>query len=239
LNNIYLLKKYSSLIKTAFDAYSQLMDDLSQNPSYKDSKQYQDIILFNQNNKLFTKLGNLDNIFSETIEGSLRIKQIVSNLTTFSGGAHEGVEIINVNDLIETAISITFNELKYKTTLVKHLTETPKIRVSPKQLELVFVNLLLNAAQSIETTGEIGVSSSVSGSNILVTVSDTGCGISSDNLPKLFTPFFTTKPIGTYTGLGLANTYGYIKSLGGKITVKSKVGKGSIFSVFLPINIME
>jgi two-component system, chemotaxis family, sensor kinase Cph1 len=239
LNNIYVLKKYFNLIKAAFDASSQLMDDLSQNPSYKDSKQYQDIILFNQNNKLFTKLGDLDNIFSETIEGSLRIKQIVSNLTSFSGGAHEGFEIIDVNALIETAINITFNELKYKTTLVKNLTEIPKIRVSSKQLELVFVNLLLNAAQSIETKGEITISSSLSGLNILVTVSDTGCGIPSNNLPKLFTPFFTTKPIGSATGLGLANAYGYIKSLGGKITVKSQVGKGSTFSVFLPINIME
>jgi light-regulated signal transduction histidine kinase (bacteriophytochrome) len=239
LNNIYLLKKYFGLMKIAFDAYSQLMDDLNQNPSYNDSEQYQEIILFNQNNKLFTKLGDLDNIFSETIEGSLRIKQIVSNLTSFSGGAHEGFEIIDVNELIETAINITFNELKYKTTLVKNLTEIPKISVSPKQLELVFVNLLLNAAQSIETRGEIEISSSLSGLNILVTVSDTGCGIPSDSLPKLFTPFFTTKPIGSSTGLGLANAYGYIKSLGGRITVKSKVGKGSTFSVYLPINIME
>lgn len=239
LNNIYLLKKYFGLIKTAFDAYSLLMDDLSQSPSYKDSKQYQDIILFNQNNKLFTKLAGLENVFSETIEGALRIKQIVSNLTSFSEGAHEGVEIIDVNALIETAISVTFNELKYKTTLVKKLTEIPKIRVSPKQLELVFVNLLLNAAQSIETRGEIEISSSLSGLNILVTVSDTGCGIPSDNLPKLFTPFFTTKPIGSSTGLGLASAYGYVKSLGGKLTVKSKVGKGSTFSVFLPINLME
>lgn len=239
LNNISLLEKYFGLIKTAFDAYNQLMDDLSQNPSIKNSKQYQDIILFNQNNKLFTKLQNIDDIFSETMEGSLRIKQIVSNLSSLSEGMHEGVEIVDVNTLIETAISITWNELKYKTTLIKNLREIPKIRVSPKQLELVFVNLLLNAVQSIETSGEINVSTSLSGSNILVTVSDTGCGIPPENLPKIFNPFFTTKPIGSATGLGLANAYSFIKSLGGKITIKTKVGQGSTFSVFLPINIME
>lgn len=239
LNNTYVLKKYFGLINTAINAYSQFMDDLKLNPSYTNSKQYQDIILFNQNNKLFTKLDNVGHIFSEIIDGSLRIKQIVSNLTSFSGGVQEEIEVVDVNDLIEQSIDITWNELKYKAKVVKKLTELPKIRVSSRLLELVFVNLLLNAAQSIETKGEIEISSSLLGPNILITVSDTGCGIPPENLHKLFTPFFTTKPIGSSTGLGLANAYGFINSLGGKITVDTKVGKGSTFSVFLPINIME
>jgi two-component system, chemotaxis family, sensor kinase Cph1 len=239
LNNIYLLKKYFDLIIIAFNAYGQLMDHLDQNLSDKDSKLYQDIITFNQNNKLVSKLQDLDNIFSETIEGSLRIKQIVSHLTTFSGGTQEEPEFVDVNSLIETALSITWNELKYKSTLVKNLTEIPKIKVSPRQLELVFVNLLLNAVQAIKKKGEIEIRSSLSDLNIVVSVSDTGCGIAPENIPKLFTPFFTTKPIGSATGLGLANAYGFIKSIGGKITVKTKVGKGTTFSVFIPINHME
>jgi light-regulated signal transduction histidine kinase (bacteriophytochrome) len=239
VNNIYLIQSYFGLIKTAFFAYSQVLDDLHKTPGFNKSKQYEDIMIFNQENKLFTKLASLDDILSETIEGSIRLKQIVSNLTVFSGGSHEEPEYVDINALIEAAIKLTWNEVKYKSTLVKNLNEIPKVYVVPEHLELVFVNLLLNAVQAIETKGEIKISSSRLGSNILVTVSDTGCGIPSENIPKLFTPFFTTKALGSSIGLGLANAYGLIDRLGGKMTVTTKVGRGSTFSILVPINKTE
>jgi light-regulated signal transduction histidine kinase (bacteriophytochrome) len=234
LNNTYILKKYCKLFKKAFDFYSQLMNEFTQNSTYTPSPLYHDIVLFNQTNKLYSKLCALDDIFSESIEGSLRIKQIVSSLSSFSKGSQEE-EYTDVNELIKSAIDIAWNELKYKCTVVKNLATLPKILISSKQLELIIVNLLLNAAQSIVAEGEITITSFLSGTTIQISISDTGCGISEENVSKLFTPFFTTKPIGQSTGLSLATAYDFVKNYGGMITVTTKLGHGSTFTVHLPI----
>jgi two-component system NtrC family sensor kinase len=96
------------------------------------------------------------------------------------------------------------------------------------------MNLLINGAHAIDGQGEITVRTRNESGYVSVSISDTGCGIPSDNLSRIFEPFFTTKEVGKGTGLGLAISYDIIKKHGGEISVDSTVGSGSTFTVRLP-----
>ncbi len=179
---------------------------------------------------------DLDTILSESKVGLMRIKNIVSNLVVFSNSESVNHELVDVNSALKSAIELTRNEWKYNAKIIENFSEIPKVLGSLNQLEMVFVNFILNAAQSISINGEISISTSVSGSSILISFEDNGCGISEAHISKLFTPFFTTKPKNDSLGLGLAVNYGIVESLGGNITVESEPGCGSTFTVYLPID---
>ena len=105
----------------------------------------------------------------------------------------------------------------------------------PSQINQVFLNLLVNAVQSIETKGVITISTGVVDSEVWVEVEDTGKGIAAEHLKKIFDPFFTTKPIGKGTGLGLSVSFGIVQKHGGRIEVRSELGKGTAMRVWLPV----
>ncbi|MBU2430351.1 MAG: GHKL domain-containing protein, partial [Proteobacteria bacterium] len=125
-------------------------------------------------------------------------------------------------------------ELKYKTTVIKELGDIPMVEGFPQKLNQVFMNILVNAGQAIEEKGEIRIQTRAEGKNVVILISDTGCGIAPENLPKIFDPFFTTKEIGKGTGLGMNIAYNIIEEHKGKITIDSAVGKGTTFTVVLP-----
>jgi signal transduction histidine kinase len=115
--------------------------------------------------------------------------------------------------------------------------DLPKINGNHQGLQQVFLNLITNAVQAMPGGGDLTVHTSLEKDNkIKVEVRDTGTGISEEDLPRIFDPFFTTKDVGKGTGLGLSVSYGIIKKHGGRITVKSKPGKGTTFDVILPIS---
>jgi len=140
-----------------------------------------------------------------------------------------------VNQGIESTLNIVWNELKYKAEVIKALGEIPEIIGYPQQINQVFVNILMNAAQAITQWGKIWIRSRVQGEWIVVEIEDTGCGIAPENIKKIFDPFFTTKPVGKGTGLGLSVSYGIVQKHRGKIEVESTLNKGTTFRVFLPI----
>jgi len=105
----------------------------------------------------------------------------------------------------------------------------------PSQLNQVFMNLLVNAAQAIEKMGTITVRTGSGSDEVWVEVEDTGKGIPAEHLNRIFDPFFTTKPIGKGTGLGLSLSYGIVQKHHGRIEVKSEAGKGSTFRIWLPV----
>ncbi len=117
--------------------------------------------------------------------------------------------------------------------------DLPEIEADPAQLENVFANLIDNALDAMPEGGVLTLRAGVNagGQSVIVEVEDTGCGIPEENLNQLFSPFFTTKPLGQGTGLGLAIAYGIVKVHHGAITVRSQVGRGSVFSVTLPIRL--
>ncbi len=118
--------------------------------------------------------------------------------------------------------------------MVRQYAGLPDIECMPSQLNQVFMNLLVNAAQAIENRGTITVRTGSSGDEVWVEVEDTGKGIAPEHLNRIFDPFFTTKPVGKGTGLGLSLAYGIMQKHKGRIEVKSELGKGTTFRVCLP-----
>ncbi len=115
----------------------------------------------------------------------------------------------------------------------------PLFHGDPDQLLQVFINLILNAIQSMTEGGTLLLRTEVVENQIRIDIQDNGCGISPENISKLYTPFFTTKKEVKGVGLGLAVSYGIIQRHQGKITVKSKEGAGTVFSIFLPVKHAE
>ena len=114
--------------------------------------------------------------------------------------------------------------------------ELRDIMSEPNQIRQVIVNMLNNAVDAIDKSGEISITTMNKDKYVCIQITDTGCGISPEKIDKIFMPFFTTKPTGKGTGLGLSVSYGIIKSLGGTIGVESIPEKGTTFRITLPIN---
>ncbi len=193
------------------------------------------ITLFKKEIDLNHILGDFDKLISESKEVTHRVKRIVQNLKNFSYMDKGELQLADVNQGIESTLNIIWNELKYKTNVVKEYGDIPKIECFPQQLNQVFMNLLVNAAQAIETKGVIRIKTYQRDKEVVVEISDSGAGISKENLKHIFEPFFTTKEVGKGTGLGLSVVYGIIQNHKGRIEVESEINKGSTFRVILPV----
>jgi PAS domain S-box-containing protein len=185
--------------------------------------------------KLDYIIEDIKGVIAESLEGSDRVQKIVQGLKSFARGDEAEYKYANINDCIESTVNIVWNELKYKATLKKDYGNLPLTKCYPQQMNQVFANLLINAVHSIEKQGEITIKTWDEDGSIKIAISDTGGGIPQEYLNKIFEPFFTTKEVGKGTGLGLSITYEIVKKHNGEITVESEVGKGTIFTIRLPI----
>ncbi|HLD68179.1 MAG TPA: ATP-binding protein [Pseudomonas sp.] len=175
-------------------------------------------------------------LLSESNEGLVRVKDIVQSLKDFS---HMGESAWVAADLhlgIESTLNIANNEIKYKASVVKEFGQLPLVRCIASQLNQVFMNLLINAAQAMDKPGVITIRTGCREDWVWIEISDNGAGISNEAMKRIFEPFFTTKPIGSGTGLGLSLSYGIVKKHGGRIEVSSEPGKGACFTIHLPVN---
>jgi signal transduction histidine kinase len=182
--------------------------------------------------------GDIPALLAESKDGLMRVKEIVQNLKDFSRIGESGWEKADIHHCLDSTLKIIANELKYKCTLIKHYDPAlPQVRCIAAQLNQVFLNLLVNAANAIQTSGEITITTqSLTPGTVQIRIADTGCGIPPEDLRRIFDPFFTTKPIGQGTGLGLSIVYGIVRKHFGSIEVESKVGQGSTFILNLPID---
>jgi len=174
-------------------------------------------------------------LIEESHEGIERVKKIVQDLKSFSRVDQSECKLTNINDCLESTINIVWNEIKYKATLTRDFGEIPLLKCYPQQLNQVFTNLLVNAAQAIDKDGEILARTSLEGDTVAISISDTGTGIPEEVLQKIFEPFFTTKPVGVGTGLGLSISYDIVKKHGGDMAVESRPGEGTCFTIRLPL----
>ena len=174
-------------------------------------------------------------LISENLAGTERVSRIVRDLNAFSRVDHAEYTLTDLNHIMETAINIAANEIKYVADLKRDLGNIPKIKCYPQQLTQVFLNLLINAAQAIHQKGTITVRSWCNNTHVHLSVTDTGSGISPENISRIFDPFFTTKEVGKGTGLGLSISYGIVRNHGGDLSVESQVDSGTTFSLKLPI----
>jgi signal transduction histidine kinase len=178
-------------------------------------------------------------LLSQSMEGLKRVKRIVQDLKDFSHIGTSEKQWANLEDGLDSTLNIVWNELKYKAEVVKEYTGIRKIKCIPAQINQVFMNLLMNAVQSIEAHGRITIRTGQDDENVWVEVKDTGKGINPEHLGRIFDPFFTTKPVGSGTGLGLSLSYGIVQKHGGRIEVTSKPGKGAVFRVVLPQQVIS
>lgn len=178
---------------------------------------------------------DVGNLLVENKDGIDRVKRIVQDLKDFSHVDHGDWVVANLHQGLDSTLNIVNNELKYKSNVEKIYGVIPPIHCIASQLNQVFMNLLVNAAHAIESSGRIVIETGLQQEYVFVKISDTGCGIPQENLDRIFDPFFTTKPVGKGTGLGLSLSYGIVKRHHGKILVQSEVGVGTTFTVLLPV----
>lgn len=185
--------------------------------------------------KLDYLLKDLNDIIQESLEGANRVKRIVQDLKSFARVDEAEMKMADINAGIESTIAIVWNEIKYKATLEKELGNIPLTKCNLGQLNQVFVNILVNAAQAIQDHGVITVKTWCEHEMIHIAFSDTGSGIPEDARSRIFDPFYTTKEVGKGTGLGLSIAYDIVKKHDGSIQVESEMGKGTTFIISVPV----
>jgi len=174
-------------------------------------------------------------LIDESLEGIERITAIVDQIRRFSHAKSGERERAELHLLLESVARMARPRLPAGVRIERRFGSVPAVECAPRELEQVLLNLLLNAADAVGESGSIRLSTSASGGRARIDVEDDGCGIAPEALERVFDPFFTTKPVGQGTGLGLSISYEIVQRHGGEITVRSEVGRGTVFSVFLPL----
>lgn len=179
---------------------------------------------------------DMPELIAESIDGVSRVSDIIKSLKAFSHVDSSEWQYADIIDGIESTLKIANNQLKYNVEIHRHYQpDLPQLFCQPMQLNQVFLNLLVNAVQSIVGKGHIYITVAVAESAFTIAIKDTGCGISQSAISKIFEPFYTTKPVGQGTGLGLSLSYSIIQKHKGVINVDSEPGVGTTFTLVLPI----
>ncbi|MCC6585442.1 MAG: HAMP domain-containing protein [Bryobacterales bacterium] len=186
------------------------------------------------------RLPDFRKYLGQIVAETSRVGRIVSDLLAFSRRSSPHRAPTDLNEIVRSTVSLIAHKLKLSNVnLNEDIThDLPPISCDKSQLQQVVLNLVMNAAESMQSKGggDLEVATGRSGENLFLRVTDTGEGISPENLRRIFDPFFTTKPEGKGVGLGLAVSYGIVQAHGGDIEVKSKVGEGTAFLLTLPLN---
>lgn len=177
----------------------------------------------------------LSSLVKDGLFGTGQVSEIVANLKNFSRLDRSKVAHSNLNDSLNSTLLLAKHQLK-SVTVNKNFGEIPEITCAPSQINQVFLNLITNAVQAMPgEKGTITLTSRMDGEGVAVEVQDDGAGIPPEVMSRIFDPFFTTKEIGKGTGLGLSISYKIVEQHGGKISVESKPGMGTKFTVWLPL----
>jgi len=230
--NIMILQNYAEDLIRLIDAFGEYEDEIKPEDKEKIEKIKKEIDLE------FLR-DDIKDLIKSCVEGTQRTKNIVLDLKNFSRMEEMVLTQFDIPKEIDTTLNILNNKYKNRITVIKNYAENlPKIEAYGGQLNQVFMNILDNAQDAIKDTGTltINVDTDKSGENVKIEFIDTGAGIPEENLKKVFDPFFTTKAVGKGTGLGMSISYRVIKDHNGTINVESKVGKGTKFTIVLPVN---
>ena len=175
-------------------------------------------------------------MLADVFKGLDQMNELVDNLRSFSRLDRSPTHQVSLPKMLQSVCYIARTVIPSKIVLEEHYDGVPPITCNVSELNQVFLNLLMNAAQAMGDTGQIRVEVRTAGDLVEVAISDTGPGIAPAILPKIFEPYFTTKPAGQGTGLGLSIARGLVRDHGGDITVCSMPGQGATFVVSLPLN---
>jgi signal transduction histidine kinase len=176
-----------------------------------------------------------DDISQMTLEAAERVTKIVQSLKSFARLDQPELEWVDVHEGIESILTLMEHLIKDRIQVVKQYGELPKVKCYASQINQVFANVLTNAVQAIDGTGTVTINTSQDEANVVIHVADTGIGIKPEHLERIFDPGFTTKGVGVGTGLGLSIAYRIIENHQGLIQVESEPGRGTTFTLRLPI----
>lgn len=175
-------------------------------------------------------------ILADCREGAERICDVVKNLRLFSRLDEAEFKSVDINVGISSTLRLLSQYYSAGSiVLEKQFGNLPLVDCYASQLNQVWMNLLVNAAQAVGDSGNVTIETKLEGDEIVVVIADNGAGISDEQISKIFDPFFTTKPVGVGTGLGLSTSYGIIEKHCGTISVQSKLDQGTTFTVRIPV----
>jgi signal transduction histidine kinase len=241
-NNAMLIQERIELmhrfLQTCAKAFGLRADEFEARSEYQAQfvAALRDVKLMLRDEELEANLEEAQDLARDSIEGLSDLTEMAQSLKDFSRLDRAPVGSFDINAGLDKTLVIARNIVKHKAEVHKFYGEVPEIECSPSQINQIFLNLITNAAQAIEEQGEIVITTKMrDDEHVSISISDSGCGISDENLGKICDPFFTTKEVGKGTGLGLSIVDEIIRSHGGKLLIESQVGRGSTFTVVLPI----
>ena len=234
LSNISTFQAYLQTYHQMIAAYQQLTDLDPATAAYP--QLLQQIRAEAQQQDLAYILTDSVELIHDSLEGAMRLRDIINSLRRFSHPDRGVMEQVSVNDILHSTVRMIFSEIKNKTTVQYQLAEPlPPVLANPSQLSQVFLNVVMNAAQAMtQKMGQIVITSRQFGTLVQLEISDNGAGIAPEHLSRIFDPFFTTKDVGKGTGLGLSLCKAIVDEHGGHIEVQSELGRGSTFLISFP-----
>lgn len=230
-SNLGSLRKYVAQLLKVIDVYDEVYTSLPEaddkRKRLEQARKEADIDYLRQ---------DITDLLDESAHGLSRVKKIVQDLKDFSHVDEAELQEADLNVGLESTLNVVWNEIKYKATVDKHYGDLPLVTCVSSQINQVFMNLLVNAAQAIDGQGKITLTTGGDAERVWIEVADTGKGMSPEVQKRIFEPFFTTKPVGKGTGLGLSISWDIIvKKHGGALTVESQPGAGTRFRIELPV----
>jgi signal transduction histidine kinase len=232
------LESLHDFVVRAAAAFSIKSDDFSDRAAYQAAfvNSLKEVKTLLRDEELEAVIDEIRDLTRDSIAGLSELTAMAQSLKDFSRLDRAPIASFDVNAGLDKTLLIAKNVIKHKATVIKHYGEIPEIECSPSQINQVFLNIITNAAQAIESLGSITITTRLYDSDhVAIRIEDTGCGISQENMSRIRDPFFTTKEVGTGTGLGLSIVDEIIRSHSGQLLIESEVGKGSTFTVLLPI----
>ncbi len=236
-SNLKTLQDYQRDIKTMLDKYRDFIATIAgiEGLGSEVGTAIGEIVAWEKKTDIGFLKEDMVDLVNDCCEGADSIKKIVLDLKAFAHPGDDTIQLIDINSGLQSTLNVVHNELKYKAVVEKTFGAIPAVRGCPQQLNQVFMNILINAAQAIVKRGVINIATRSVEDQVEVSISDDGCGIEPEHLTRIFDPFFTTKEVGKGTGLGMNIAYSIIKNHNGTINVQSKIGKGTTFTIRLPV----
>jgi two-component system NtrC family sensor kinase len=239
ISNLNTLSDYVTDIVELLGGYRKLAETVGNGPAASGvpdlHAQYQAVTGMEKDLDSEFLLTDMTALADETLQGAQRIQKIVSDLKKVARPGEKSLEWTSVPESLDAVLTIINDRIGTDLTIVRDYGSVPRVLAVARELNQVWLNLLLNAVEALEEGGTIAIVTRVVDGRVSVTISDTGCGITEENLAHIFDPFYTTKPVGEGTGMGLHLAYQIIHNLGGRITAASTPGQGSVFTILLPI----
>jgi signal transduction histidine kinase len=224
-SGIHGLQKINTNILKVLQKYREKYGDL---PSNKEIEELETAL------QLPFLLESSPKLISNIQTGVDRTVNIINSLRAFARSDEEEKKLINIHDNIDLALTILYNQYKYKIEIIRNYGDIPQVTCYPGKINQVFMNILTNAIQAIPEKGTIAITTSFSNGFVIVSIKDSGTGIPEKIKNKIFDPFFTTKEVGKGTGMGLSIVFSIAEEHNGSVDVISELGKGSEFFVKLP-----